>query len=36
MNWCIAAVSVGEQLPEDGLVRPKCVAIECEFNGILK
>jgi hypothetical protein len=23
-------------LPEDGLVRPKFVAIECDFNGILK
>jgi hypothetical protein len=30
------AVSIGEQLPEDGLVRPKHVAIECDFNGILK
>jgi hypothetical protein len=29
MNWCSAAVSIGEQLPED-------VAIECDFNGILK
>jgi hypothetical protein len=23
-------------LPEDGLLRPKHVAIECDFNGILK
>jgi hypothetical protein len=30
MNWCSAAVSVGEQLPEDDLVRPKHVTIECE------
>jgi hypothetical protein len=29
-------ISVGEQLPEDGLVRPKHVALECDFNGILK
>jgi hypothetical protein len=36
MNWCSAAVSTGEQLPEDGLVRPKHIAIECDFNGILK
>jgi hypothetical protein len=26
----------GEQLPEDGLVRPKHVATECDFNGNLK
>jgi hypothetical protein len=25
-----------EQLPQDGLVRPKHIAIECDFNGILK
>jgi hypothetical protein len=31
-NWCSAAVAVGEQLPEDGLVRPKHVAIECDFK----
>jgi hypothetical protein len=31
-----AAVSISEQLPEDGLVRPKHVAIECDFNAILK
>jgi hypothetical protein len=24
------------QLPEEGLVRPKHVAVECDFNGILK
>jgi hypothetical protein len=36
MNWCSAAVSIGEQLPEDGLLRPKHVAIEGDFNGILK
>jgi hypothetical protein len=36
MNWCSAAVSAGEQLPEDGLVRPKHVALECDFNGNLK
>jgi hypothetical protein len=33
---CSATVAIGEQLPEDGLVRPKHVAIECNFNGILK
>jgi hypothetical protein len=27
---------IGEQLPEYGLVRPKRVAIECDFKGILK
>jgi hypothetical protein len=31
-----AAVSIGEQLPEDGLIRPKHVAIRCDFNDILK
>jgi hypothetical protein len=36
MNWCSAAFSVGEQSPEDGLIRLKYVAIECDFNGILK
>jgi hypothetical protein len=36
MNWCSAAVSTGEQLPEDGLVRLKHVAIICDFNDILK
>jgi hypothetical protein len=36
MNRCSAAVSTGEQLPEDGLVRPKHVAIECDFNGIFE
>jgi hypothetical protein len=35
-NWCSAAVSTGEQLSEDDLVRPKYVAIECDFNVILK
>jgi hypothetical protein len=35
MNWCCAAASV-EQLPEDGHVKLKYVAIECDFNGILK
>jgi hypothetical protein len=30
------AVSVGEQLPEDGLVRPKYVAIKNNFIDILK
>jgi hypothetical protein len=30
------AVSIGEQFPEDGLVRPKHVVIECDFSGILK
>jgi hypothetical protein len=36
MNWCSTAVSTGEQFPEDGLVRPKHDATECEFKGILK
>jgi hypothetical protein len=35
-NWCSVAVSTGEHLPEDGHVKPKHVAIECDFNGILK
>jgi hypothetical protein len=30
------AVSIAEQLPEGGLIRPKHVAIECDLNGILK
>jgi hypothetical protein len=30
------AVSTDEQLPEDGLVRLKHVAIKCDFNDILK
>jgi hypothetical protein len=34
MNWCSAEDSTGEQLPGDGLVRPKHVAIECDFNGL--
>jgi hypothetical protein len=36
MNWCSAAGSIGEQLPEDGFVRPKHVGIKRDFNGILK
>jgi hypothetical protein len=36
MNWCIMAISIGEQLHEDGFVRPKHVAIKCDFNDILK
>jgi hypothetical protein len=32
MNLCSAAVSISEQLPEDGLVGPKHVAIKCDFN----
>jgi hypothetical protein len=36
MNQCSAAVSVGEQLPEDDLVRLKHAAIKCDFKGILK
>jgi hypothetical protein len=35
-NWLNAGVSNSEQLPEDGLVRPKHVAIKCDFNEILK
>jgi hypothetical protein len=34
--WCGAAVSISEQLPEDGLVRPKNVANKCDFNDIFK
>jgi hypothetical protein len=33
---CSAAVSIREQLPEDGFLRPKPVAIKCDFNDILK
>jgi hypothetical protein len=36
MNWCSAAVSISEQLPEDGLVRPKHVATKCDFSDIYK
>jgi hypothetical protein len=36
MNWCSAAVSTGEQLPEDSLVRLEHAATECNFNDILK
>jgi hypothetical protein len=36
MNWGSAAVSNYEQFSEDGLVRPKHVAIKCDFNNILK
>jgi hypothetical protein len=36
MNWCSAAVSIEEQLPGDGLVRPKPVAIKYDVNSILK
>jgi hypothetical protein len=32
----IAAVLISEQLPEDDLVRPKRLAIKCDFNDILK
>jgi hypothetical protein len=35
-NWCSATVSTGEQLPEDGLARPKHIDIKSGFNGILK
>jgi hypothetical protein len=31
-----AEFSINEQLPEDGLVRPKHVAIKYDFNDILK
>jgi hypothetical protein len=36
MNWCSAAVSIDEQLHEGGLIRQKRVAIECDFNDMLK
>jgi hypothetical protein len=36
LNWCSVAAFIGEQLREDGLVRPKNTAVECDFNGILK
>jgi hypothetical protein len=29
---CNTALSIGEQLPEDGLVRPKYVAIKYDSN----
>jgi hypothetical protein len=29
------AVLKSEQLPEDGQVMPKHVAVDCDFNGIL-
>jgi hypothetical protein len=32
MDWGSAAISSGEQLPEDGLVRPKHIATECGFS----
>jgi hypothetical protein len=35
-NSCSAAISIAEQLPEDGVERPKHITIECDFNGILK
>jgi hypothetical protein len=28
-------IRTGEQLPEDGIVRPEHVAIKCDFNDIL-
>jgi hypothetical protein len=31
-----AAFSMSEQFPEDGLVRPKHIAIKCGFNEISK
>jgi hypothetical protein len=34
-NWCTAAVLI-QQFTEDGLVKPKHVAIKCDFNDILK
>jgi hypothetical protein len=36
MNWCSAAVSVDEQLPEGGSIRQKHVAIKRDFNDMLK
>jgi hypothetical protein len=33
---CGAAMSISEQFPEDDLVRPKHVTVECDFNGTLK
>jgi hypothetical protein len=33
---CTAAVSISEQLPEDGLIRLKHAAIKCDFNDISK
>jgi hypothetical protein len=32
---CSAAASKNEQLPEDGQVRPKHVAINCDFDVVL-
>jgi hypothetical protein len=36
INVGAAAVAIGEQLPEDGHVRPKHVAVEYNFYGISK
>jgi hypothetical protein len=40
MIWGCVRTSVQQDaeiyMPEGGLVRPKHVAIECDFNGILK
>jgi hypothetical protein len=30
------SMSIGEQLPETDLVRPKHLAVKCDFNDILK
>jgi hypothetical protein len=35
-NWCCAAVSVGEQLLENYLVRPKYVTVKYDFTDIVK
>jgi hypothetical protein len=34
-NWCGTAVLICEKLPEDGIVRPKYVAIKFDFKEIL-
>jgi hypothetical protein len=34
-NWCSMAFSKSELLPEDGQIRPKHIAVDCDFNVIL-
>jgi hypothetical protein len=34
--WCSVALLIDEQLTEGGLVKPKHVAIICDFNDISK
>jgi hypothetical protein len=32
MNYCSAEISISEELPGYDLIRPKHVAIKCDFN----